>query len=94
LEEFPGEYEDIFAVDSEDHGRANKVYHRIYTEDSPPIRQLPRMLPLAKQTEVSEILDDMQRHGVIEESESPWSPPSFWSGKRMGNSTSVWTIEN
>jgi hypothetical protein len=34
LEELLTEYKDIFAVDSEDHGRTNKVYHRIDTGDA------------------------------------------------------------
>jgi hypothetical protein len=66
LEELLTEDEDTFAVDSEDHGRTNKVYHRIITGDARPIGQPPRRLPLVKQAEVSEMLDDMQRRGVIE----------------------------
>jgi hypothetical protein len=88
------EYEDIFAVNSDDHGRTNKVYHRINTWDARPIPQPPRRLPLAKQTEVSGMLDDMQRRGVIEESDSLGCPQSFWSGRRMENSVSVLTTEN
>jgi hypothetical protein len=65
LEELLAEYENIFAVDSEDHGRTNKVYHRIDTGDARPIRQPPRRQPLAKQAEVSKMLADMQRRGVI-----------------------------
>jgi hypothetical protein len=84
LEEFLAEYEDIFAVDSEDHGRTNKVYHRIDTGDTRPIRQPPRRLPLAKQAEVSEMLDDMQRCGVIEESDSSWSSPVVLVRKKKG----------
>jgi hypothetical protein len=34
LKELLAECEDIFAVDSEDHGRTNKVYHRIDTGDA------------------------------------------------------------
>jgi hypothetical protein len=94
LEELLAEYKDIFVVYSEDYGQTNKVYHRIDMGDTRPIRQPPRRLPLAKQAEVREMLDGMQRRGVIEESNSPGRPPSFWSGKRMGNSGSVWTTEN
>jgi hypothetical protein len=61
LEELVAEYEDIFAEDSEDHGRTNKVYHRIDTGEARPIHQRPRRLPLAKQAEVNEMLEDMQR---------------------------------
>jgi hypothetical protein len=74
LEELLAEYEGIFAVNSEDRGRTNKVYHRIDTRDARPIRQPPRM-PVAKQAEVNEMLKYMQRRGVIEESDSPWSSP-------------------
>jgi hypothetical protein len=58
LEELLTEYEDIFAVDSDDHGQTNKMYHQTDTGDAQPIRQPPRRLPLAKQAEVSEMLDD------------------------------------
>jgi hypothetical protein len=74
LEEL-SEYEDIFAGDNEDYGRTNKVYHRIDTGDTRPIRHPPRRLPLAKQAEVNEMLNDMQCRRVIEESDSPWSSP-------------------
>jgi hypothetical protein len=77
LEELLAEYKDFFAVDSEDHGRTNKVYHLIDMGDARPIRQPPRRLPQAKQAEVI----------------GGYRPPSFWSGKRMGNSVSAWTPE-
>jgi hypothetical protein len=66
LKELLTDYEDIFAGD-EDYRRTNKVCHRIDTGDARPIRQPPRRIPLAKQAEVKEMLNDMQRHGVIEE---------------------------
>jgi hypothetical protein len=71
LEELLADYNDIFAVASEDHGLTNKVYHHTDTGDARQIRQPPRRLPLAKQEQVREMLDDMQRCGVIEESDSP-----------------------
>jgi hypothetical protein len=43
------------------------VYHFIDTGETRPIRQPPRRLPLAKQAEVGEILENMERRGVIEE---------------------------
>jgi hypothetical protein len=84
LEELLAEYKVTFAVDNKGHGRTNKVYHRIDTGDTRPIRQTPRRLPLAKQAEVSEMLDDMQRRGVIEESDSPWSSPVVLVRKKNG----------
>jgi hypothetical protein len=85
LEEPLTEYEDIFAGNNEDYGRTNKVYHRIDMGDVQPILQPPRRIPLAKQVEVKEMLDNMQRHRVIEESESPWSSPSFVREEEWGS---------
>jgi hypothetical protein len=84
LEELLTIYDDIFAVHSEDHGRTNKLYHRIDTGDARPICQTPRRLSLAKQAEISEMLNDMQRRGVIEESDSPWSSPVVLVRKKNG----------
>jgi hypothetical protein len=84
LKKLLAECDDIFAVDSEDHGRTNQVYHRIDTGDARPIRQPPRSVPLAKQAEVSDMLDDMKRRGVIEESDSPWSSPVVVVRKKNG----------
>jgi hypothetical protein len=75
LKTFFTEYEDIFAVDSKDYGRTNRMYHLIDTGDGRPIRQTLRRLPQAKQAEVSEMLDDVQCREVIEESDSHWSFP-------------------
>jgi hypothetical protein len=74
----------ISAVGSEDHGRTNKVCHHIVTGDARPIRQPPRRVPLAKQVEVSDMIDDMQRRGVIKESDSPWSSPIVLVRKKNG----------
>jgi hypothetical protein len=60
------------------------VYHCIDTGDARPILQPPRRLALAKQAEVSEKLDDMQRCGVIEESDSPRSSLVILLRKKNG----------
>jgi hypothetical protein len=60
------------------------VYHRIDTGNARPIRQPLRRLPLAKQAEVSGMLDEMQRRGIIEESDSPWSSPVVLVRKKNG----------
>jgi hypothetical protein len=76
LEELLGEYEY--------HVQTNKVYHRIDTGDARPIRHPPRRLPLAKQTKLREMLNEMQCYGVIEESNSPWSSPVVLVRKMNG----------
>jgi hypothetical protein len=64
LEELFTEFHDIFATRSE-HGRRVNGDIRL-------IRQPPRILPLAKQAEENEVLQDMKQR-AIEESDSPRS---------------------
>jgi hypothetical protein len=85
------EFRDVFATNSDDFGRRDRVRHRIDTGDTRPIRHPPRRLPLAKQAEVDNILDDMKRRGVIEESEGRWSSPVVLFGKRTETFASAWS---
>jgi cytochrome c peroxidase len=48
LEDILTEYGDIFAVDSDDYRRTNRVYHHVNMGEAQSIRQPPRKLPLAK----------------------------------------------
>ena len=43
------EFSDVFSQGPQDKGRTEKIQHRINTQDTAPIRQPPRRLPLAKQ---------------------------------------------
>jgi hypothetical protein len=52
LEELLTECGDICAMDSNDCGQTDRVYHPINTGESLSIRQPPRRLPLEKQAEV------------------------------------------
>jgi hypothetical protein len=93
LEELIADYQDVFATKSGDHGRTEKLYHRIDTGDARPIRQPPRRLPLAKQAEVNSMLEDMKSKGVIEESvlgHRLWCP----SGRKTATFASASTTED
>ena len=61
------------------------MYHRIDTGDTRPIRQPPRRLPLAKQSLINDLLEDMKNQGVIEESDTAWSSPVVLVQKKDGN---------
>ena len=65
-------HQDALQKKNGDHRRTEKVCHRINTSDAQPIRQPPCRLPLAKQAEVNDMLEDMKKKGVIEESERPY----------------------
>jgi hypothetical protein len=84
LDELLAQYGDIFAVDSEDYGWTNRVYHHIDMGEARQIWQPSMRHSLAKQVDVGEMLEDMQQLGVIEES-APGHPLSFSSGRGNGN---------
>jgi hypothetical protein len=93
-EEFIAEFQDVFAINGDDFGRTDRIFHRIVTGNARPIRQPPRRLPLAKQAEVNDMLEGMKETGMIEESEVPWSSPVVLIRKRTETFASVWTTES
>ena len=75
LEGFLADYQDVFESGSGDRGCTDKKYQRIDTGEPRPISQHPRRPPLAKQSLINDLLDDMKSQGMTEESDSPWSSP-------------------
>ena len=66
---------DMFAKDISEIGKTNLHTHTIYTGQAkpvstPPYRQTPHM-----RAELDRQLEEMKRHGIIEESTSPWHSP-------------------
>ncbi|XP_074653639.1 uncharacterized protein LOC141907797 [Tubulanus polymorphus] len=59
------EYSDIFARTNLDLGEARGVSHHIEVGEAPPIKQRFRRLPIATQTEVNKLIDDMLEAKVI-----------------------------
>jgi hypothetical protein len=70
LEELLADYLDVFETGSGDRERTDKVYQRIDTGDDRPIHQPPRRLPLAKQSLINDLLEDMKSQGVMEVKDS------------------------
>jgi hypothetical protein len=85
LEEPLTEYGDIFVTKSDDNGRTDRMYHHIGMGETRPLHQPPRRLLLAKQADEGEIFEDMQRRGVIEESDTPSSSLVFLLRKKSGD---------
>lgn len=65
-------------------GRTGTTTHKIRTTDSNPIRQKPYRIPQAYQKEVMEELEDMEKTGIIEKSESEWASPLVIVKKKYG----------
>lgn len=53
-------------------GKTNKATHKIRTLDAIPIPQKPYRIPQAYKEKVTEELEDMEKNGIIEKSESEW----------------------
>ena len=72
---FLGRNREMFAKDMSEIGETNLHTHTIHTGDAkpvstPPYRQTPKM-----RAELEKQLEEMERHGIIEENTSPWHSP-------------------
>ena len=65
------EFSGLFSQGSHDLGRTDLVKHHINTGTAAPVRQPPWRFPLAKREEA---IEEMKVDGIIELSDSPWSP--------------------
>lgn len=82
--EFLKKNKHVFAEEGKPLGKTDIVQHRINTGGAHPIRQAPRRLPVTKQEEVTKLVSDMKKQGIIEESQSPWSSPVVLVTKKDG----------
>ena len=65
--------------------RTDVIKHHINTQDAAPIRHPPLRLPLAKQHEATQAIEEMKRDGVIEPSVSAWAAPIVFVRKKDGS---------
>ena len=65
-------------------GKTDLIAHRISLSDCTPIRQRPYRIPHAYRDDVLEELEEMERTGVIKESDSPWAAPMVVVKKKDG----------
>ena len=77
-------YKDVFSAHDSDIGRTSVVQHEIDTGDVTPIRQRPRRVPVAREKEVEDMIEEMKRDRVIEPSTSPWCSPVVLVKKKDG----------
>jgi len=81
--EFINEFCDIFSEEIIA-GNCKIGEHVINLQDSSPIKQVPRRIPIHMRKEVNKIIMDMRNQGVIEESKSPWMSPAVLVKKKDG----------
>ena len=75
LYQFLGNNRDIFAKDISELGVTNVHTHTINTGNAPPVSSAPYRQTPKMRAELERQLEDMKRHGIIEESNSVWHSP-------------------
>ena len=75
LYQFLGNNRDIFAKDISELGVTNLHTHTIHTGNAPPVSSAPYRQTPKMRAELERQLEDMKRHGIIEESNSVWHSP-------------------
>ena len=78
------EFSDVFACSADNLGRTSIVKHEIHTNESKPIRQKPRRLPISQRAVAEAEIENMLKRGVIEPSSSPWASPIVLVRKKDG----------
>lgn len=78
------EFQDIF-FENIIAGNCDLVEHKIELDDPHPIKQVPRRIPLHLRSKAEEMISEMKRQGVIEESRSPWMSPAVMVKKKDGS---------
>ena len=84
MEDTLQEFADVFSKGDADLGRTGLVKHRIDTGDARPIKHVPRRIPPARREEMQQAVKDMERQGLVERSDSPWSSAVVLVSKKDG----------
>ena len=67
-----------------DVGSFSVIKHSIDTGISQPFYSATSRIPFAYESPVNEMVDEMLKNGIIENSTSPWNVPIFVVPKQMG----------
>ena len=79
-----GKWKHVFSRDSTDIGQTSVLKHRIDLIDETPVKERARRIPPNMLEELREHLQQLQRTGIIEESNSSWCSPIVLVRKKSG----------
>ena len=85
IEKLFSRYRDTFANNDDELGQTHLRQFRIVTGDCPPIAVPARRTPYHLRGEVAVQIQKMERQGIIQKSDSPWSAPLLLMKKSDGS---------
>ena len=85
FESLLNEYQDIFVGPDGKLGLTNLTEDSIDTGNHLHIKQRSRRLPIAQREAVEKELDQLEKQGLIEPSDSPWAAPLVIATKKDGS---------
>ena len=78
-------YREVFSLSSTDLGCISSDEHRIQTDDHYPIASTPRRIPMHIESDVENLIVDLEEKGIIQKSTSPWNSPIVAIRKKDGS---------
>ena len=79
------EHHQAFSLDPGERGETNLLQMEINTGNASPKKQALRRMPYTARQEIARQIEEMQRNGVIQPSQSPWSRPVVLVKKKDGS---------
>ena len=79
------EHSDVFELDSSELGHLDLVKHVIHTDDSAPIKQRPYRTPVIQREKIAQLIQQMQKQGIVKPSCSPWASSVVIVPKKDGS---------
>ncbi|EYC17459.1 hypothetical protein Y032_0030g2061 [Ancylostoma ceylanicum] len=79
------EYQNVFALTDVELTQTHMIEHDVEVGNHEPIRQKTRPVPLRLRGQVNEMLMDLKKRNIIEESTSPWASPIVLVAKKDGS---------
>ena len=76
---------DIFALNDSELGYTDIVRHSIDTGNHMPIKQQPYRTPIVRRDRIKQMVDQMQKQGIVQPSKSPWASPVVLVPKKDGS---------
>ena len=81
---FLGKNRDVFATNTAELGHTQYFPHRIETGDANPVRKRPYRVTPEQRLEIERQTDDLEKHGIISQSNTLWQSPVVLVKKKNG----------